>query len=857
MKNRIFSGIRGLWPADPARTRAGVTLIELMVATAILIVGIAGLVQSFQFIQKAIQGSKNRTLASNLAQEKMQILKQLPYYQILVTTDPAHNTTDFAPGSVDYDTGYFPPETVTEAGVAYTRYTLIQVAREDSGTLIQLSPSTPDTGLKLITITVVWGIGGSKRKISLLSVVANPDTVMSNSTFNGTVGDSVSGAPLYGALVNVAENMGWRDSTDASGDYSIGLSMGNYTMVVSAPGYYTQYRSVSITANQTQTQDFSLVKIATGSVSGAVWLRDHLVISQVVGSTVSAGYDQEYVEVYNPTTYTWLMNGAVGLKFQRPVDASARTIAVTYNTAYLPSGGYYLFANAGTVTAGGVSANADAVWDDGNSVADFPYFGTQKNIIPTSNQSNEGGGALELYKVQDGTALDSVGWNRNSGGQAAPFYETAGIDQNIGLEAGEQYVRYASTAGLSPIWGPAYDANNNNNDFYDAAAIAYPPHNSLSSAITVSGTPAAGAVVTASDGVSSSTTAWLTAGSRPYSAFTLVDVATGTWMVIISSGMYSLENDTVPIPSYGAVYTFPSSSTYLSQLTGNAVITGHVTNVLGQPITSPSLIKVTSNGAGQDAYASASSGRYTLLVSTGLVDITANPANANSNYVSISSVSIPVELGQLYSGVDFVLYQGARISGFVTRDGINPLPGVVVSIADPSGNSMDQQVSDASGRFTSLNISTGVYGVEPALSSFENSSPSSQTVTLASAGSTVFSATFTVAGAMGHITGSVSSGGAPIKTGVLIVVTTSLLAGSPPAVPNFSTATLNGAPFFVTSSGEDGNYSLDVSQSTAPQYNVYAYYPTPSGGSASMVYSAVSNVSVLAGQTVTGVNFSW
>jgi prepilin-type N-terminal cleavage/methylation domain-containing protein len=837
--------------------RKGVTLVELMVALVVLGVGIIMLINSFGYVQKAIQGSKNRTLASNLMQEKMQILKQLPYYQVLVTTDPAHDTTDFAPESVNYDTGYFPPETVIEAGVTYTRYTYIQVAREDSGKLVQLSPSTPDTGLKLITVTVVWGTGGSKRKLSLLSVVANPDTVMSNSTFNGAVTDSANNAPVYGALVNVAENMGWRDSTDASGDYSIGLSLGNYTMVVSAPGYYTQFRSVSIAANQAQEQDFSLVKIATGSVSGTVWLRDHLVISQVVGSTVSAGYDQEYVEVYNPTTFTWLMNGAVGLKFQRPVDAFAKTIAIDYDTDYLSSGGYYLFANAGTITAGGVSVNADAVWNGGNSTSDFPYFGTQKNIIPTSNESSEGGGALELYKVQDGTALDRVGWNRNSGGQTAPFSETAGIDQNIGLEVGEQYVRYASTAGLSSVWGPAYDSNNNNNDFYDAATIAYPPHNSLSSAISISGTPAAGSVVTASDGVSSSTTAWLTGGSRPYATFTLVDVATGTWMVIMSSGMYSLENDTVPIPSYGAVYVFPSSSTYLSQITGNAVITGHVTNVLGQPITAPSLIKVASNGAGPDAYASAASGRYTLLVSTGLIDITANPGNANSNYVSVSSVSIPVGLGQVYSGVDFTLYQGARISGFVTRDGINPLPGVVVSVMDSNGNSMDQQVSDVNGRFTSLNISTGVYGVEPVLSSFEASSPGSQAVTLASAGSTVFSATFTVAGAMGHITGSVSSGGAPIKTGVLIVVTTSLLTGSPPAVPNFSTATLSGAPFFVTSSGEDGNYSLDVSQSTAPKYNVYAYYPKPSGGSATMAVSAVANVSVLAGQTAAGVNFSW
>ena len=132
---RMVSGIRGVPPGEkipgapllpvlrrPAR-RQGVTLVELMIALALITIGVIAMVNSFGFIQKAIQASKNKTLASNLAQEKMQIIKQKVYYQVIVTTDPAHNTTDFAPESIDYDTGYFPPENITEAGVTYTRYT--------------------------------------------------------------------------------------------------------------------------------------------------------------------------------------------------------------------------------------------------------------------------------------------------------------------------------------------------------------------------------------------------------------------------------------------------------------------------------------------------------------------------------------------------------------------------------------------------------------------------------------------------------------------------------------------------------------------------------------------------------------
>jgi prepilin-type N-terminal cleavage/methylation domain-containing protein len=56
------------------RSRGGVTLVELMVALTILTIGIVGLMSTFGLIQKGVQSAKNRTLASNLAQELMQVL---------------------------------------------------------------------------------------------------------------------------------------------------------------------------------------------------------------------------------------------------------------------------------------------------------------------------------------------------------------------------------------------------------------------------------------------------------------------------------------------------------------------------------------------------------------------------------------------------------------------------------------------------------------------------------------------------------------------------------------------------------------------------------------------------------------
>jgi len=294
--------------------------VELMVAMAVLTIGVFSLVGTFHFIQVAVQLSKNRTMASNLAQEKMQILKQKTYYQILVTSVPAHDSADFAPEVVDYDTGYFPPENIVEAGVNYTRYTYVQSLHEDSGVLSDLAPGTPDVGMKRLTVTVVWGQGDGKRKVTLRSVVSNPDTVMANVVFNGVV-KSAAGVAISGALVKLVEGASWSDTTDSGGNYKINATPGTFTLLASAAGYYNSSKSVVIAAGNTMTTNFNLNAIATGNVTGYPWLIDHLVISQVVGSTidvsVTPAFDQEYVEVFNPTLVPRTMNGAVGLNFQR------------------------------------------------------------------------------------------------------------------------------------------------------------------------------------------------------------------------------------------------------------------------------------------------------------------------------------------------------------------------------------------------------------------------------------------------------------------------------------------------------------------------------------------------------------
>lgn len=834
-----------------ALNRSGVSLVELLISVVIVGVGVLGLIGALGGVQKAVQVSKNKTLASNLAQEKMQILKQQSYYKVLVTTAPAYRT-EFAP-PVPYDSGYFAAETILEGGVAFRRLTYIQVAREDSGAMVTLPPSTPDTGMRLITINVTWAERGSERRVELKSVLANPDTVMANAIYNGTVLEAGSMAPITGALVNIAENVGWRDTSAAGGSYTIPLSPGGYAMMASAAGYFPQIRSVSIGPNQTQTEDFALVRMASGTVRGQAWLNDHLVISQVTGSSVDAsGFSQEWVEVFNPTTWTWTVQGEVGLRFQRPADAGKMDILLDYRVSTIAAGGFFLFANTGTIHAGGAVREADAVWSPSNSLLDFPYFATQANIIPTSNQGGEGGGALELYRISNDAALDRFGWDRNGGGQPAPFFEADGLDQNIGLQVEEQYVRFSSTSGADALLGPAYDSGNNNIDWEQYNPLSLAPRNTTVPALTVvSGVPAAGAVVSSIDGLSASTVAVLS-GSPPRASFVLTQVATGTWTVFVSSGAASSQNDAVTIAASGSLYDFPAELTVLDESNADGFISGTVTDVLGQPIPSPG-IQVSPGGAGLPVPASLANGRYLLRVLPGVMDVTANQGNINSSYVSQSSQAVTVTLGQVSPGVNFLLSQGGRVQGFVTRDGINALPGVAVVAVDANGYSRDQQVSGPDGRFTMVNLTTGTYSIEPALSSQETSSPTARTVNV-DIGATVSAGTFTITGALGTIAGAVTVGGGPLRTGVLVVVTTGTLT----APPMLSSAALTAAPYYVGSSQEDGTYRLDVRHSTSPAYRVYAYYSVMTGSATvSILPLSVSGVQVIAGGTTGGVNFAW
>lgn len=836
------------------------TLVELMIGVTVIGIISLGFAGVFTNISKSLFVSKSRTLATNLAQEQVQILKQKSFYKILVTTatDSIPDLTEVIP----YDTGYYPPENITEGSISFTRYTYVQVANENSGAL-QYFGAIQDTGMKAITVTVVWRQGPETKRIQLRSIVSNIDTTMSNAVFIGNVTNNSGGAAISGASVIIAENVGYQDLTNTLGAYKVNVSPGSYQMMALAPGFFPQYRAVSIAANQTNSQSFALNPMSSGTIKGSVWINDHLVISQIVGSTINAGgFCQEYVEIFNPSTYTWTMvdlfgNPTVDLFIQRYSDAFPITISMNYNTTTLDPGHYYLFANTNSITAVGVTRTADAVFRNTN--AGYP------NIIPVSGGGGCGAGgdadSIGLARSSTGEWLDIVGWDQNSSGHQPRMMETEGIDQNIGLEDGEQFIRKSSTSGVTVGIGRAYDSGNNTVDFEAISSpMTYSPKNSSDIEPVVAGVPAVGAFITAIDGLSSVTNAF-SAGSPPVAVFELRSVATGTWSVFIASNNLYAEISSVTalsglstyIPNATTDPVWPLAGYYAQTLNAEATqgyIAGTVLNAFGAAISVTSPIKVrTATG---ETTADGSTGKYFLSQDPGLCDVTANRGNENSLYVSQSSNAINVVLGQVKSNINFILYQGGRIKGFATRDGTNPLPGISVIATDSNNIVKDQQVSGSDGRFLLTDLSTGIYTVEPVLGSGEVSTPISSSVTV-TIGGTVQCSTFVITGTFGTIRGNVTETGFPIRSGVLLIASTATIS-TPPAL---DINTLSGTAYYMTNSYEDGTYALEVRGSTATSYNLAVYYPSLSGSTVVISSRSATGKMVPAGTSLTGVNFAF
>lgn len=825
------------------------TLAEVLMAFAILSIGVLGFIGSFLNVSKSINSSKTRAIATNLVQEKIESMKNISYYRLLPTTVTVSSDEPGIP-VFQYDTGYYPPETLQVGGISFTRRVYVEkVTVGVGGSPSHVASDGDETGLKRIKAYVLWNEAKGWKMAAMENMLNNPAMRKQTGTFKGTIQSTMS-VPLEGVTVSVLQNGSWSDLTNSAGGYAFAVTPGSYTLQASLSGYFPAQASKYVAQNSTTTWDTQLARMSSGTLTGNAYLRDHLVISRVLGSSQAvAGIDQEYVEVFNPTTYTWTMSGAVGLKFQRQItqDAAERTISINWVTAGIAPGGFYLFANTNTITvANGVSVAADAIWASTNPVTDFPYFSAgDPNIIVVKEDgaNTQGCAGLRLYRLSDGSTIDRIGWEGN-GHTTPPIYETLPINQDQGLNRYEQFYRLSSTNPATDTSnGPAYDTDNNAGNWGIQAPVSSPPRNSLSAIQPIiSGTPASGATVAADDGLSAATVC------SSSGAFVLAGVATGTWNVTFATSTYFVQVSTTVNDSA----TYSMGSVGITSTTTEGFITGTVYNTASSPLNN---IRVQASGMLPNPTTTGVTGKYFLHGATEPTTVVANPGNYDTSYVSLSSESVTVSMGQFTENVNFYLDTGARIRGRVVIGASTPLPGIPV-IASTSSLAVAEGVTDSSGYFIIQNLSTGSYSVIPQLEPGESYSPTTS-VSLTSPGTLVWSATFTVSNAFGWISGSVLSGGQNIQTGVLIVATTGTITTTNP--PDITDSVRTGVQkYYAVSSLADGTYTLHVpgGSGTPITYNVYGWY-TKFSGTTPSTQKVSTTAAVTGGQTTSGRDLSW
>lgn len=879
----------------------GATLVELMVAAAILSVGILGFFGAFRFITISLHVSRTRTLATNLAQEKIEALKNISYYELLITTHTASDPS-FTPSLV-YDDSNYPPENITIGGVTFTRYTFVTLAQIDNNVISTVTYTFPDTGMKQITVNVVWTDRNEKKRWTLTNLLENPNVNPLDGSLTGTVNSADFPSGLAGAYVRVEQNPDWNDETDSGGSYSFRVYHGSYTIRASSAGYYdavTTLQNVTLGSNVTVPQ-LTMTAIATGTIGGEAWLNTDLVISGVMVSSQQYGQSQsgedfapggtpfvaQYVELFNPTTAD-IDIGQTGLAPQVKLgfgswcpadgdslcDDSTDGIPLVYTSTFVPAGHYYLIANTGTFMLNGQWVTPDAVYADNvndkcfnmNTLGYDSLGAWNTGSSPPKKQVALAGHGGTFWLKRGTTFVDAVGWTHTP--NSPPYCETACINVdatgNNGMPDGDQIVRLSSPAATLALAGMdtyahAYDAGDNQTDFaYDniISGIQYNPHDLASGSFPIiAGKPAIGALIAASDDNSGASTVMqdnISSGSwnLPFAVFALPGVTTSPapgscagdcWTLTIASGSYYNVISTISI-TQGQVTYVPNADTSPAWPFANQPETFLSSSSLN------GYVKGTVsdiNGAalsGIDVVAGGTSkttgSNGMYFISTSSGTITITVNPNNANPKYVQLITdVVINTGQVL-GQNFTLSQGGSVTGYVTS-GTTPLPNYVIT-ATIGGSQYGSASSNTSGVFTIRNLSTGTYSVSPTLDPGQDSNPNSVSVTVLST-ATVSIGTFTVSGAYGSIAGTIQVNGASLTSGALIIASTATIPSTPVAIAASSAPAQT--PIYAVSSLADGTFDLPVRGGST--YNLSAYVPTiGSNGSVSITTKTYSGIAV-------------
>lgn len=341
----------------PSANTKGMTIIEVLVAAAIMLIAFSGIVGLFRTGLELVGNNKAKIGALALAEERMELIHSLAY-------DDVGTQGGIPAGNIPQN------ESLTLNGISYNRRVLVQYVDAPEDGLAGADTNSITTDYKRAKVEVTWSFKGLSKSVYLVSNITPPglETTVGGGTLIvkafDALGAPVSGANVYIANATTSPTISLNVTTDATGQASFpgAPAASEYEVTVSKSGYSTAKTygptagnpnptptHLTVLAGQSTVGSFAIDLLSSKTVhtyhalADKVWQDELNTSTNVTGSastTVSGG--SLILEwggaAYAPTGSAFVSPGALSYLYSwqeaRWVDTTPANTSISYQIYY-------------------------------------------------------------------------------------------------------------------------------------------------------------------------------------------------------------------------------------------------------------------------------------------------------------------------------------------------------------------------------------------------------------------------------------------------------------------------------------------------------------------------------------------
>lgn len=370
-----------LWYHDAMIASRGMSLIDVVVGTALILIVFLAL---FGILQASISVSmliKNESTATAIANSQMEYIRSLPY-------DSVGTVGGIPAGAIAQNA------TTTEDGAGYGVRTFIDYYDDPSDGTGSSDTNGITTDYKRIKVTVSYSAGKQTRQVVLTSNYgpSGIETTLGGGTLQISVVNA-AGLPVAGATVTITNTstsptVNLTTFSDSTGIVSLpgAATSTQYAVTVTKSGYSTALTYVRDATNQNPTPGYlTVVKNVTTTGTFAIDALGSLTLntySPIATSTFSDAF-ADSSKMANQTN-TVAGGGALTLSGAGHYPASGTALSITTMPAYLYSWG---IASSTMVVPGGTTAVMQVVDSTGALLPDTVVPGNSAGFTTPVNLS--------------------------------------------------------------------------------------------------------------------------------------------------------------------------------------------------------------------------------------------------------------------------------------------------------------------------------------------------------------------------------------------------------------------------------------------------------------------------------------